>query len=101
MTLTFTDLALLSLIVSVPVTVLGVIVHGVAAKHVELERRLLDVEESMVERKEWLREMMHGRERLDSLCESVAQLGAKLDNTISVGAAINRLAGALERRSHG
>lgn len=63
-------------------------------EHIESIRRELDEKAS---RKDWLREVMTSRGKLDRIGEEVAAVNAKLDTQFGVGAAVNRLADTLGR----
>lgn len=65
------------------------------ADKLDADIRLVD--EAKAGRKDWLREVMTSRAKLDRIGEEVAAVSAKLDTQFGVGAAVNKLADTLGR----
>lgn len=66
-----------------------------------IRSRIDDVERDKVEQKDWVRVATGQMNRMNRMSEQIAELGGKLDATMSVGAGIARIATAIERQGDG
>lgn len=66
----------------------------------EVDQRVDATADSKVDKREWVRESMVSRVRLDKALEGQARIEAKVEQAFGVGAAINKLAEVLAKRGN-
>lgn len=109
MTLTGEDIGLLATIVGVPWSVLSLYLRAMRKEATErsaaIERRVETLEQEFREaterfanKRDWLREAVSTREKVDAVGRQIADLGARFDANYGIAASINTLAEALKER---
>lgn len=113
MTLTLADYAAIAgmmvAIIGLPLGVLGwqmrnmsaaIETHDKRIREIETrhDERFREIEAEKVDKKDWIRESMSVRTKIDAMTSKLAAIDAKIDASYGVGAAINRLAERMERR---
>jgi len=95
MTLTLGDYAviaaLLSTIVGMPVTMLGMSVKGLHKRVAKTEEQLDGLKEDKVNKKDWLRVEMSTRQKVDTVSEKLTALSSRLEAEWGMAAAMSRV----------
>ena len=87
---------LLAGFVALPGAVIGVSLRGLHKELGRMDERLVNVEQGNVSHADWVRVCASQNNRMNRVSEQLAELSGKIDATIGILPAVNRIAKALE-----
>lgn len=97
MALTGVDYTFLAVLNGVPLTLLLILLRNNTRRIDRIETRLDEVEDNKVAKRDWMRESISTRDKVDQAIERLAGIDSKLDAEFGMSAALNRVADSMSR----